>query len=111
MKILKGLTIVVFSLLLVSCDSMNKATNDSLKALKDSQNLMIEKITKLEKGQLDMKKALVGLNKPAPPTKDKPKKQQPKADPNKVYDIAIGNSMIEGDPNAPITIIEWMDYQ
>ena len=48
MKILKGLTILAFSLLLVSCDSMNKATNDSLKGLKDSQNLMIEKITKFK---------------------------------------------------------------
>ena len=111
MKILKGLTIAVFSLLLVSCESMNKATNDSLKALKNSQDLLLEKITKLETGQLQMQKALATMNKPAPPNKNKPKKQQPKADPNKVYDIAIGNSMIQGDPNAPITIIEWMDYQ
>ena len=111
MKIFKGLIILTSALLLVSCDSMNKATNDSLKALKDSQNLMIDKITKLEKGQLDIKKTLATLNKPAPPSNDKPKKQQPKADPNKVYDIAVGNSIIEGDPNAPITIIEWMDYQ
>tara|TARA_B100000029_G_scaffold475165_1_gene518221 strand:+ start:1092 stop:1427 length:336 start_codon:yes stop_codon:yes gene_type:complete len=111
MKTYKGLIVLISALLLVSCDSMNKATNESLKSLKDSQNLLIEKITKLEKGQLDMKKTLAALNKPAPPAKNDKKKQPPKADPNKVYDIAIGNSIIEGDPNAPITIIEWMDYQ
>ena len=111
MKTCKGLIVLTAALLLVSCDSMNKATNESLKSLKDSQNLLLDKITKLEKGQLDMKKTLAALNKPAPQAKDNKKKQQPKADPNKVYDIAIGNSIIEGDPNAPITIIEWMDYQ
>ena len=111
MKTYKGLIVLISALLLVSCDSMNKATNESLKSLKDSQNLLIEKITKLEKGQLDMKKTLAALNKPAPPSKNDKKKQPPKADPNKVYDIAVGNSIIEGDPNAPITIIEWMDYQ
>ena len=111
MKTYKGLIVLIAALLLVSCDSMNKATNESLKSLKDSQNLLIEKITKLEKGQLDMKKTLAALNKPAPPAKNDKKKQPPKADPNKVYDIAVGNSIIEGDPNAPITIIEWMDYQ
>ena len=111
MKTYKGLIVLISTLLLVSCDSMNKATNESLKSLKDSQNLLIDKITKLEKGQLDMKKTLAALNKPSPPAKNDKKKQPPKADPNKVYDIAVGNSVIEGDPNAPITIIEWMDYQ
>ena len=110
----RGIVILSLAFFIVSCDNLNlgsKSTDDALKALKDSQNLLLDKITKLEKGQLDIKKTLVSLNKPAPPSNDKAKKQPPKADPNKVYDIAIGNSVIEGDPNAPITIVEWMDYQ
>ena len=59
------------------------------------------KVSKLES---EIAKLKVGSNSKKP-------KERPKSDPNKVYDIAIGNSMIQGDPNAPITIIEWMDYQ
>ena len=114
MNIFKVIIILLLPVIAVSCSELSlgsKSTETSLKALKDSQNLLLDKITKLEKGQLDIKKTLATLNKPTAPSKDKPKKQQPKADPNKVYDVAIGNSIIEGDPNAPITIIEWMDYQ
>ena len=39
------------------------------------------------------------------------KKEPPKADPNKVYNIEIGDSFTIGPENAKVTIIEWMDFQ
>ena len=32
-------------------------------------------------------------------------------DPNKVYPITIGNSAIRGPKNAPVTLVEFSDYQ
>ena len=46
-------------------------------------------------------------NKPA----DNKKKQPPQADPNKVYNIPIGDSFSKGPDDAAITIIEWSDFQ
>ena len=37
--------------------------------------------------------------------------QQPPEDPNKVYPINIGTSPILGNPNAPVTIVEFSDFQ
>ena len=39
------------------------------------------------------------------------KKQPPQVDPNKVYNIDIGDSFSAGPDNAKVTIIEWMDFQ
>jgi len=47
-------------------------------------------------------------NKPAA---DNKKQQPPKADPNKVYNVEIGDSFTIGPKNAKVTIIEWMDFQ
>ena len=51
--------------------------------------------------------ALASKNKPA----DNKKKQPPQADPNKVYNIPIGDSFSKGPDDAAITIIEWSDFQ
>ncbi|RJO65839.1 MAG: thioredoxin [Myxococcales bacterium] len=38
--------------------------------------------------------------------------QAPQAeDPNKVYDVQIGNSYVKGDKSAPITIVEFSEFQ
>ena len=47
--------------------------------------------------------------KPSAP--DKKKNDKPKADPNKVYDIAEAGSVVLGNPNAKVTVIEWTDFQ
>ena len=39
------------------------------------------------------------------------KKEPPKADPNKVYNIPIGDSFSKGPDDAAVTIIEWSDFQ
>jgi len=47
--------------------------------------------------------AIASKNQPA-------NKQKPKADPNKVYSVQIGNSFFQGNKNAKVTIVEWADY-
>ena len=39
------------------------------------------------------------------------KNEPPKADPNKVYNIPIGDSFAKGPKDAAVTIIEWTDFQ
>jgi protein-disulfide isomerase len=37
--------------------------------------------------------------------------QPPGEDFNKVYDIQVGDSPIKGDPNAPVTLVEYSDFE
>ena len=67
----------------------------------------MQKIESLEKGQKALRKNLASNAKANPKKKD----NKPKADPNKVYNVAVGNSVVKGNPNAKVTITEWMDFQ
>lgn len=85
--------------LFVSC-SDNTETNAALKKLSDEQALVIAKLNALDK-KVDK------ISKSSPSKKD----DKPKADPNKVYDIAEAGSVVLGNPNAPVTITKWTDFQ
>ena len=93
--------------LLTSCqvESNSSGTEQTINDLKDGQQVILKKIANLEKSISNL--ALANKNKPA----DDKKKQPPKADPNKVYNIEIGDSFVIGPENAKVTIIEWMDFQ
>ena len=107
MKKYKVISFLTVSLLLVlSCNDSGNANID-LTDIRDSQKKILKKLEVIEKNQLGIKTSIAANNKPAPNNK----KQQPQADPNKVYDIAIGDSYIMGKEDAPITIIEWTDFQ
>ena len=80
---------------------MEQAINE----IKDNQNVILKKIESLDKSIANL--ALASKNKPA----DNKKQQPPQADPNKVYNIEIGDSFTIGPENAKVTIIEWMDFQ
>ena len=93
--------------LLVSCSIENNENSDqAINELKDGQQVILKKIASLEKSVANL--AVASKNKPAAENK---KQQPPQADPNKVYNIEIGDSFTIGPKNAKVTIIEWMDFQ
>ena len=92
--------------LLISCNSTNNSgLEQAINEIKDSQQVILKKIATLEKTINNL--ALANKNKPA----DNKKQPPPQADPNKVYNVPIGDSVVEGNPDASITIIEWSDFQ
>ena len=75
----------------------------AIKELQDNQKVVLKKMQSMEKTISNL--ALANKNKPAD------KSRPPQADPNKVYNIEIGDSFSIGPDNAKVTIIEWMDFQ
>ena len=75
----------------------------AIKELQDNQKVVLKKMQSMEKTISNL--ALANKNKPAD------KNRPPQADPNKVYNIEIGDSFTIGPDNAKVTIIEWMDFQ
>ena len=93
--------------LLISCSIENNENSDqTINELKDGQQVILKKIASLEKSVANL--AVASKNKPAA---DNKKQQPPQADPNKVYNIEIGDSFTIGPKNAKVTIVEWMDFQ
>ena len=97
---------VGFSVLLISCDTGNDAALEKkLNEIGDDQKVLLKKIENMDKSIRNL--TLSSKNKPA----DNKKQQPPQADPNKVYNIPIGDSYSEGPDDAAVTIIEWSDFQ
>ena len=93
--------------LLISCNTTNNSgLEQTINEVKDGQQVILKKIESLEKSVANL--AVASKNKPAA---DNKKQQPPKADPNKVYNVEIGDSFTIGPKNAKVTIIEWMDFQ
>ena len=93
--------------LLISCSIENNENSDqTINELKDGQQVILKKIASLEKSVANL--AIASKNKPAA---DNKKQQPPQADPNKVYNIEIGDSFTTGPKDAKVTIVEWMDFQ
>ena len=93
--------------LLISCSIENNENSDqTINELKDGQQVILKKIASLEKSVVNL--AVASKNKPAA---DNKKQQPPQADPNKVYNVEIGDSFTIGPKNAKVTIVEWMDFQ
>ena len=91
-------------------DDLNKMSNQ-ISNLSSTVNSVNEKISNVDKTVSNISRDIRTLSKEVKNIGGANKKQQPKADPNKVYNIAIGNSVVKGNPNAKVTIIEWMDFQ
>jgi len=91
--------------LLISCNTANNSgLEQTINEVKDGQQVILKKIDSLEKSIANL--AVAGKNKPAAA-----KKEQPSQDPNKVYNVEIGDSFTIGPKNAKVTIVEWMDFQ
>ena len=105
---IKYFTLLTSSLLLISCFEADTANLEkAISKVQDNQKIILQKIESLEKGQQALKKNLASNAKG--PSKNN--KQQPKADPNKVYNVAVGNSFVKGNKDAKVTITYWTDFQ
>ena len=92
--------------LFISCNTANNSgLEQTINEVKDGQQVILKKIATLEKSINNL--ALANKNKPANSKKQPP----PAADPNKVYNIPIGDSFTKGPADAAVTIIEWSDFQ
>ena len=93
--------------LLISCNTTNNSgLEQTINEVKDGQQVILKKIASLEKSIANIAVAI--QNKPAANNNNK---KPPQADPNKVYNVEIGDSFTIGPKNAKVTIIEWMDFQ
>jgi len=98
--------IISGAVFLSSCDTANDSVLEKkLNDIVDTQEVLLKKIEKMDNSIKNL--ALANKNKPA----NNKKQQPPQADPNKVYNIPIGDSFVEGPANAAVTIIEWSDFQ
>ena len=107
--------ILALSFLVFSCESTDLTSVErKLSSISNSQGAILDKLDKVEKSQSALQKGMAELKKGQAPAANKSnnkKQQPPKSDPNKVYDIAIGNSIVLGKKDASVTIIEWTDFQ
>ncbi len=86
---LAGLAILVIS----ACG----APSEDLREIQEQQALIIEKLTKLEQQ----------LQAARPAARPK----RPQEDYTKVYAISYAGATIKGNPNAPVTLTEWSDFE
>ena len=77
--------------------------NEKLDKLLDNQKVILSRLQKLEKTQIDLVKK---VNTPP-----KQGKNKPQVDYNKEYKVPVGDSIVLGNPTAKVTITEWMDFQ
>ena len=106
MKLVK-LLLTGSAVLLFSCNTANNSgLEQKLNEIGDTQKVLLKKIENMDKSIQNL--ALASKNKPAD---NKKKQQPPKADPNKVYNVPVGDSFTKGPANAAVTIIEWSDFQ
>ena len=93
--------------LIISCNTANNSgMEQAMNEIKDNQKVILKKIESMDKTIANL--ALTSKNKPADNKKQKPPQA---ADPNKVYNVDIGDSFTLGPKNAKVTLIEWMDFQ
>ena len=86
-------------------------SNTYLKSNTDTNTELLSKILKeiesLKKGQEKLASDIKGLKATTPTQKAKPSAAQASA----LKNIPIGDSVVLGNPNAPVTIIKWTDFQ
>jgi len=74
------------------------AQKSDIEAVQASQKEILAKLDKLAEG-------VAKIQAPAQAA------QRPQADPAKVWEIPVANSMVRGPKNAPVTIVEFSDFQ
>jgi protein-disulfide isomerase len=84
------MTLVAFGL--AACQS-----EDRLEKIEEQQGAILEKLTAIEQ-------SLSGTRAAARP-------QRPQEDYSKVYAISYDGTQIKGNPDAPVTLVEWSDFE
>ncbi len=93
----RGKILILLASLLIPLFFAGCADKEKLSEIENTQKDMLKKIASLEENQEKILKAF--------------KPRGPEINPNKVYDIPVGSSPIKGNKNAPVTIIEFSDFQ
>ena len=102
---------------LMSCDVPKRAAalEKKLDDIGDSQAAFSKKIDNMQRSltkKIDgMEKSIANLKLANNQKPNDKKNEPPKADPNKVYNVSIGDSFVKGPADAAVTIIEWSDFQ
>lgn len=90
---------ILLSAFLVVAGCSDKA---SLKEIKDTQQEILTSQKALMAKVTDIEKKIANIK--APPSR-------PTIDYNKVHNLPIGKSVVKGDPKAPVTVVEFSDFQ
>ena len=77
------------------------AQKSDVEAVQATQKEILAKLDKLDKDQTAL---LAKVNAPAAAAR-------PQVDPNKVYEIPVGDSALRGPKDAPVTIVMFSDFQ
>jgi protein-disulfide isomerase len=88
------MALVLVPFFLAGCTDTNK-----LNEIEKSQKEILTKLVALQENQEKILKSY------------KPQPKQPAVDVNKVQNIPVGSSAVKGEKNAPVTIVEFSDFQ
>ena len=99
--------IILIVPLFVGCidnDEEDRAFNQRLEDIESSQQIVLTKIESIEANQKEMMKLIKSGVQARPAAK-------PSIDYNKVHNIPVLNSPIRGNAKAPITVVEFSDFE